>query len=298
MFAESKRRSPSISPNALLQVPARQVDPEVEIRSIVRKVKGGSQAYLISAADGHFYIAKFKGNPQGDRTLINEWVVSGLLRQLQILIPHVRLLRLSKAVAQDPELYLSIGSKQNFIASGLHLGSMCPVNPEKTAIFDFLPDKFLDSHVSNLNQFGAMFVVDRWLGQTDFRQAVFTRRYKRSRELRFDVWFIDHGQCLGGCHWEFRDSHLSGLPLVPLTRPFDRSLYQRIPMRAICDVTIDQIVRLSEEDILSVSRLLPQEWFCSREEEGILQQLLEQVCKRRTYLADLVDRHLKLLNLV
>jgi hypothetical protein len=50
------------------------------------------------------------------------------------------------------------------------LGSECPVNPENTAIFDFLPAKLLPQ-VVNLPDFAKAFVLDKWPYQTDRRQA-------------------------------------------------------------------------------------------------------------------------------
>jgi hypothetical protein len=42
-------------------------------RRLVRKMRGGAQAHLIEADDGHFYVVKFRNNPQGRRILVNEW---------------------------------------------------------------------------------------------------------------------------------------------------------------------------------------------------------------------------------
>ncbi len=38
----------------------------------VRKMRGGAQAHLLEADDGHWYVVKFRNNPQHRRILVNE----------------------------------------------------------------------------------------------------------------------------------------------------------------------------------------------------------------------------------
>src|SRR3954470_380979 len=69
----------------------------VEIIQTIRRMRGNSQAHLVEGSDGHFYVAKFMGNPQGTRTLINEWFTHQLFRQFGISTPSLRVLRLTQA---------------------------------------------------------------------------------------------------------------------------------------------------------------------------------------------------------
>jgi hypothetical protein len=48
----------------------------IKITSLIRRMCGGSQAQLVQGDDGHSYVCKFVGNPQGTRTLINEWIAT------------------------------------------------------------------------------------------------------------------------------------------------------------------------------------------------------------------------------
>src|SRR3982751_3074525 len=104
-----------------------------------RHMRGGSQAHLVEGQDGLFYVAKFTGNPQGTRTLINEWFAHLLFQQLGISTPPLRVLRLTKAVqASSQDLVFQLGKTRLAVEPGLHLGSPCPVHPETTSIYDFL----------------------------------------------------------------------------------------------------------------------------------------------------------------
>ena len=40
----------------------------------VRRMRGGAQAHLMRAADGHFYVVKFQNNLQHLRVLANEFL--------------------------------------------------------------------------------------------------------------------------------------------------------------------------------------------------------------------------------
>ena len=184
----------------------------VEIRRVIRRMRGGSQSFLIEGADGHAYVAKWTANPQGTRTLLNEWIAHRLLQKLEICTPQMRILRLSGPLcAASKDLYFDVDPKR-FIEPGLHLGSRCPVNPETTAIFDFLPAKLLNQ-ITNRGDFVKCLVLDTLIGQWDKRQAVFVRdRVSKSRPA-CRAYLIDHGMSFGGSHWEQLGQRTTGIYL-------------------------------------------------------------------------------------
>jgi hypothetical protein len=84
----------------------------VDINRIVRRMRGGSQAYLVEGNDGRFYVAKFAGNPQGNRTLINEWITTHLLERLDVSTPSLVLLRLNRQTRKAAEsLCFQLGTR-------------------------------------------------------------------------------------------------------------------------------------------------------------------------------------------
>ena len=46
--------------------------PSLYAEQHVRRMRGGSQAHLMRASDGPFYVVKFQNNPQSPRVLVNE----------------------------------------------------------------------------------------------------------------------------------------------------------------------------------------------------------------------------------
>jgi hypothetical protein len=256
----------------------------VPIKRIVRRLSGGSQAFLVEGQDQLFYVAKFAGNPQGTRTLINEWIAGQLLERLGISMPVFRLLTLDSSTKQDEPLCFKVGKKNVGIQGRFHFGSQCPVDPTKTMIMDFIPRSLLPK-VVNLSEFALMLVFDQWLGQTDKRQAVFLREKDGNRQtLKIRSYFIDNGMCFGGGRWEFHDAPRLG-------RYIDQMLYEVLEMRANCNYAISLVTDLTEDSIFATAATLPADWYSEGDYAG-LAHLLRSLEQRRQKLPFLVEQTL------
>src|SRR5215831_11584033 len=85
----------------------------VDVRRMLRKMRGGSQAHLLEAADGHHYVVKFQNNPQHRRILINEWVSAAFLSYLGLCCPAVPMVRITEEfLADNPDVYMQLGSRR------------------------------------------------------------------------------------------------------------------------------------------------------------------------------------------
>src|SRR6185436_9479504 len=79
----------------------------------VRKMRGGAQAHLLEADDGHWYVVKFRNNPQHRRILVNELIASVFLEYLKIASPETRLIHVTPDfLASNPEAYLTLGTRR------------------------------------------------------------------------------------------------------------------------------------------------------------------------------------------
>ena len=263
--------------------PTRRRAKTVEIKRVIRSLRGGSQARLVEGEDGRFYVCKFAGNPQGNRTLVNEWVTQSILALLEISTPSLCVLKLPDRL-RDETLYFEFGDKRVPVEGQWHLGSLCPVNPEKKPIFDFLPEKLL-RNVSNLDDFGRAFVVDRWLAQSDQRQAIFVRdRTLAVGETRMKAYFIDNGMAFDGSYWKLREAVGHGLYM-------DRRVYDLIDMPSICNQTISQIESFGERQLFWSLATLPQCWLSADDREE-LNRLLMNLHKKRLELRRVVRNQL------
>lgn len=67
---------------------------ELEIISVERRIPlGVTYPYLIKCSDNNSYVAKFPGNPDGTRVLINEYVCAELAKLLGLPIPRYKLVK-------------------------------------------------------------------------------------------------------------------------------------------------------------------------------------------------------------
>jgi hypothetical protein len=261
----------------------------VSARHLIRKMRGGAQSHLIAGEDGERYVVKFTNNPQHRRILVNEWLANAFLRYLQIHVPQTALIQVSQVfLAENPDMYFSLGSRRERIAPGVHFGSRLSVDPDKVAVFDFLPEKLLEK-VENRVDFLGTLVFDKWVGNADSRQAVFFRaRAKTWTPLKGDVparlgffaQMIDHGFAFNGPHWQFVDTPLNGLY-------FRTSVYQEVTSLDSFQPWLDMVANFPIEVIDGAWKEIPREWLDQDEDE--LEKLLERLLKRRGKVAQLIQ---------
>ncbi len=252
-------------------------------------MRGGAQAHLVEGEDGFFYVVKFTNNPQHRRILINEWLACSFLRYLQIHVPETALIDLTQEfILDNPELYLSIGSRREPVLPGIHFGSRLAVHPDRVAIFDFLPDKLL-SKIENRIDFLGTLVFDKWVGNIDSRQAVFFRaRAKAWTPLRgeaparvgFFAQMIDHGYAFSGPHWQFQDSPLQGLY-------FRTSVYDAVESLDSFQPWLAMVENFPLEMVDAAWKEIPRHWLEDDAED--LEQMLELLLKRRSRVAQMIS---------
>jgi hypothetical protein len=254
------------------------------VAGITRRMRGGSQSLLVRDRAGNAYIAKCVGNPQGTRTLINEWIVDRLLQYLRVSTPGVHLLSIESDIPGKELLEFQMGNRREPIAPGIHLGSRCPVDPDRKAIFDFLPRRLL-RNVVNLPDLFFSFTFDRWVNQTDTRQVIFIRERCAGPGAAFRAYLIDHGLSFGGSRWTVSESGLTGLF-------HDRSIYTDPTLETACHDAVEHIRDIPEERLFSLLQDIPLEWLEAGDREEMT-RLLELLCARRSKLHPIVDRALR-----
>ena len=261
----------------------------VSARHLIRKMRGGAQSHLIAGEDGELYVVKFTNNPQHRRILVNEWLANAFLRYLQIHVPQTALIQVSEDfLAHSPDVYFTLGSRRERIMPGLHFGSKMSVNPDKVAVFDFLPEKLLGK-VENRVEFLGTLVFDKWVGNADSRQAVFFRARAKTwtplkgeapARIGFFAQMIDHGFAFNGPHWEFQDSPLNGLY-------FRTSVYEEVTSLDSFQPWLDMVTNFPIEVIDAAWKEIPREWLDQDEDE--LEKLLESLLKRRRKVGQLIE---------
>jgi hypothetical protein len=251
----------------------------------VRKMRGGAQAHLLEADDGKWYVVKFRNNPQHRRVLVNEALCATLLRYLKISAPETALIEVGASfLAANPECSMQLGTRRVDIEPGWQFASQYPGDPARIAVYDFLPDALL-SQVANLEDFRAILVFDKWVGNADGRQSVFYRAMVRRADSAggragFVARMIDHGYAFNGPNWDFPESAVQGLYARKLVYDAVRSLDDLQPW-------LDQVVHFPEEVIDQAWKSIPADWI--EGEEDALERLLEQFFDRRARVPALIQ---------
>jgi hypothetical protein len=265
----------------------------VQATRLIRKMRGGAQAHLLECDDGHFYVVKFRNNPQHRRVLINEWIGSVFLNYLKISTPEAAIVSLSAAFLEaNPDVYIQLGSRHQAVEVGWHFGSRYPGDPGKVMVYDFLPDALLDK-VANVSEFLGVLAFDKWMSNADARQSIFLRARLRQWPLPasesaprtgFVALMMDHGYVFDGPRWKFPDSPLQGLYFRP-------SVYQHVRGWADFEPWLDRVVYFPEEIVDAALKQIPPEWVA--EDADALQAMLEKLMLRRRRVPDLIgdSRH-------
>jgi hypothetical protein len=259
----------------------------VEATRLVRKMRGGAQAHLLECGDGHFYVVKFRNNPQHRRILINEWIASVFLNYLQISAPPAAIVNLSaEFLESNPEVHIQLGTRHLAVEPGWHFGSRYPGDPAKVMVYDFLPDLLLDK-VVNVGEFLGVLAFDKWMGNADARQSIFFRARLRqwspgpeqAPRAGFVAHMMDHGYVFDGPHWIFPDSPLQGLYFRP-------NVYQNVRSWDDFEPWLDRVVYFPEEVVDEAQKQIPPDWLA--EDAAALEAMLAKLMSRRKRVPDLI----------
>lgn len=252
-------------------------------------MRGGAQAHLLEAADGHFYVVKFLGNPQHRRILVNEVIASAILKYLQIASPETALVELTpEFLRENPEVCFLSAGRNEPVEPGWHFGSRYPGDPARITVYDFVPDTLL-SKVNNVTDFVGCLAFDKWTGNADGRQSVFFRapladwlpQHRSSpQKMGFVALMIDHGFLFNGPHWEFNDGAAYGLYMR-------RLVYDSVFGMESFEPWLSRIRNFPDDVIDHALRQIPPDWIRGEEEQ--LEKTLEALMRRRRLVAELLE---------
>jgi HipA-like kinase len=261
----------------------------IAARRLIRKMRGGSQAHLIEAADGHCYVVKVRNNPQHRRILVNEWISSAFLKYLGISTPEVAIIHITtEFLRENPDVYLQLGSSREAFETGWHFGSRFPGDPLRSVVYDFLPDSVLAT-IENLHEFRGALAFDKWMGNADSRQAVFFRARLKdwlpgnaSNPMRMGLvaQMVDNGFVFEGPHWRLAESPIQGLYFRP-------AVYAGVSGLDDFQPWLDRIVHFPEEAVDQAVKQIPPAWLDG--EESALMELLDRLMARRQRVPGLLE---------
>jgi hypothetical protein len=149
------------------------------------------------------------------------------------------------------------------------------VSPLEGQVFDYLPMEML-CRVRNPESFAGMLVLDKWTCNANGRQAAFWRKL---REKKYTVSFIDQGYCFNAGEWTFPDYPLRGV--------FARNeVYAGVTGWESFEPWLSRIEKMEEDAIWATAAGIPPEWYGA--EWAALEKLVRELIERRRLVRELI----------
>ena len=243
----------------------------------IRRMHGGAQGQLMLGADGHVYVVKFQNNPQHLRVLANELLATRLAAAVGLTVPETDLVDVSEwLIAHTPELEMDLGRSKQRCKAGLQFGSRFVGGLMPGQVVDYLAEEQM-GEVKNLAEFAGILALDKWTGNANGRQAVFT---KKQRERRYKAVFIDFGYCFHAGDWQFED--------IPLRGVYHRNdVYREIRGWNAFEPWLTRIETVAEDVVWRIANDVPPEWYGGDLAE--MEALVEKLLARRNRVRELID---------
>ena len=242
----------------------------------VRRMRGGAQGHMMRCSDGNFYVVKFRNNPQHLRVLANELLATRLAEAAGLPVPPTEVVEVGDwLVENSSELNIQLSGSVIRCQPGLQFGSRYVVDPLQGQIFDYFPAAMLE-RVRNLESFAGMLVLDKWTANSNGRQATF---WRKMRERKYTVTFIDQGYCFNAGEWTFPDYPLRGVYA-------QNEVYLSVRGWDSFQPWLSTIEDMSENLIWNCAAGIPPEWYAS--DWGALEDLVRCLLDRRTKVRELI----------
>lgn len=242
----------------------------------IRRMQGGAQGHLMLGADGNAYVVKFQNNPQHMRVLANEFLASRIAKAAGLTAPEVELVEVSKwLVDNTSDLEIDLGRSRVKCKPGLQFGSRFVGGLMPGQVVDYLPEEKL-TEVTNLAEFAGILALDKWTGNCNGRQAVFTRK---QRERRYRAVFIDFGYCFHAGDWRFEDAPLRGVY-------YRNAVYRSIIGWDSFEPWLTRMETMAADTIWTAASEVPPEWYGG--DLSDMEALVEKLLARRSRIRELI----------
>jgi len=228
-------------------------------------------------SDGHFYVVKFRNNPQHLRVLANEWLATRLAEHSGLPVAAMGMVEVEEwLVKQTPELRIQLQHNTVDCQPGLQFGSRYLVNPHDGHVFDYFPVEMLNL-VRNLETFAGMLVIDKWTGNADGRQAAF---WRTSGQRKYTAAFIDQGYCFNAGEWSFPDHPLRGV--------YARNeAYSAVRGWDSFEPWLSRVEQMGEDTIWRFAAEIPVDWYGG--EWCDVEKLVNTLLRRRRIVRELIE---------
>jgi hypothetical protein len=143
-------------------------------------------------------------------------------------------------------------------------------------VCDYLPESLILERTENISAFAAVLPFDKWAGNADGRQAVFS---KKMPSRKFTMTLIDQGFCFNADQWDFPDAPLRGV--------YCRNcVYERVTGWESFEPALSRLEQIDITELWRLSQGMPEEWY--QHDAAGLARLIETLYRRRALVRDLI----------
>ena len=171
-------------------------------------------------------------------------------------------------------------TRQVFTLAASYAGSLMPGR-----VLDFAPNRAWH-RVVNLNEVAGVLAFDKWLSNSDRRQAVYA---KQDRSSKLKAYWIDHGNCFGEESWNLDNvctaKSLTGNPVFTSLREWSEfepwiSRIEAFPVQSLREVFYATPTSWREGDDFAFESLVAQ---LSIRQKRIRTLLLDVIYSKKPY---------------
>lgn len=240
-------------------------------------MRGGAQSQLMVGADSRLWVVKFQNNPQHLRVLANELIATRLAEAIGLPVPATDVIEVTDWLIEHTEdLYVErTAGRRERCRAGLQFGCQYVGGEEARHVVDYLPEQELLT-VTNVGAFAGVLALDKWTGNCNGRQAVFSRK---ARARGYRATFIDQGFCFNAAAWDFPDAPKRGV--------YGRDVvYGRVTGWESFEPWLSRIEAMKAETLWGIADGVPPEWYDG--DTVLMERLVEQLLERREQVRALI----------
>ncbi len=236
---------------------------------------GGSQPHVIGLSDGHDYLVKFKGNPQGTRVLANEYVANELIAKLQF--EGAR----GKIIIADA---FFISKEPNLQNRNLEAGH------QFASPYFKHHDNFSNSilaHLENRNDLPQVIVLDNFICNNDRGSGNLLLVFNDPSKPDCRFVLVDQGHAFGGPNW---DQHSLKTLQDNATLHVNAGIFPDIPYKMdVFEPLLIRLEALTRDEIEAIIDGVPSDWGLHSADRNAL---LDFLVARKDKVRNILQTHL------
>lgn len=252
----------------------------MKISNILRPIGiGVTNPYIVELDNKKKYVAKFPGNPEGDRALINEYVCAELAKLFELPIPNYELVTINdieKFQQKLPNIEMVNGT------------IFCSERMEKA---EPIPDYYILTKVKNKEDVLKTLIFDIIIGNDDRNPGNFLVNFKNQSFV-----IIDHSHVFNkGVLWDAKsleeliDAKIDINNMQKKSFEISILMLNNIDYENTLEKYREKIKSLREKDIENIINKIPQDWKISAEEKRKLIDYLMNRINRIDEICNLIN---------